>query len=276
MKKKQLSELQKNIVEENRTRERRNTANVSRDLRRFTLIELLVVIAIIAILASMLLPALNQARERARATNCLSNLKQIGLSQSQYSVDNLDYLCMGRGNDAWTYAIVLNDRGYVKNPGVFACPSTVNKITDLGYYSSDKYNTYGIREFRDADGQLYDNKVGKKGGTLRAGFTLIPPESSYSCGTRFGIRVSKVQEPSRFPYIGDTCPARGVVEKNSYRWVWFPYGAGGYLGGLVTRHSERCNLLFVDGHGEFLNNRELFSDYGFRHYSATGKLIESL
>ena len=45
MKKNQLSELQKNIVEENRTRERRNTANVSRDLRRFTLIELLVVTA---------------------------------------------------------------------------------------------------------------------------------------------------------------------------------------------------------------------------------------
>lgn len=276
MKKNQLSELQKNIVEENRTRERRNTANVSRDLRRFTLIELLVVIAIIAILASMLLPALNQARERARATNCLSNLKQIGLSQSQYSVDNLDYLCMGRGNDAWTYAIVLNDRGYVKNPGVFACPSTVNKITDLDYYSSDKYYTYGIREFRDADGQLYDNKVGKKGTTLLAGFTAIPSESTNSCGSRFGIRVSGVREASRFPYIGDSCAPQGVVEKNYYRWVWFPYGTGGFLGGLVTRHSERCNLLFVDGHGEFLNNRELFSDYGFRHYSATGKLIQTL
>ena len=276
MKKNQLSELQKNIVEENRTRERRNTANVSRDLRRFTLIELLVVIVIIAILASMLLPALNQARERARATNCLSNLKQIGLSQSQYSVDNLDYLCMGRGNDAWTYAIVLNDRGYVKNPGVFACPSTVNKITDLDYYSSDKYYTYGIREFRDAGGQLYDNKVGKKGTTLLAGFTEIPPESSYSCGSRFGIRVSGVREASRFPYIGDSCSPGGIVENNFYRWVWFPYGVGGYLGGLVTRHSERCNLLFVDGHGEFLNNRELFSDYGFRHYSATGKLIQTL
>jgi prepilin-type N-terminal cleavage/methylation domain-containing protein/prepilin-type processing-associated H-X9-DG protein len=115
----------------------------------FTLIELLVVIAIIAILASLLLPALSSAKERGRRVKCMSNLRQLGIAAQIYANQNNDNLPQSDGSNFWLWlwdvpapmADGLVDAG--ARPPVFYCPGLAASVGEKDMYAN---NTAGITQ----------------------------------------------------------------------------------------------------------------------------------
>ena len=192
----------------------------------FTLIERLVVIAIIAILAAILLPALNSARNRANTASCISNLKQLGTAGMMYADAHDGYfhpinqiLGSSGGNVEWTEYFVDN---YLGSIDVMNCPLIA------------KQSEYNVK------------KAGNAYGANAA--SICGQFDSSNKGTSIPAKQSQIKLPSQTIYMGDTRqPAANVpwVEWTSKRNMGSNRGTG--TSQLMPVHSGSVNILWVDG-----------------------------
>ncbi|MHB8995074.1 MAG: DUF1559 family PulG-like putative transporter [Armatimonadota bacterium] len=194
----------------------------------FTLIELLVVIAIIAILASILFPVFSKAREKARQTSCLSNIKQLGLAGMMYSDDYDEMLptnvhdinadsAQNAGDMTWR-AMVLP---YVKNTQIFLCPSNRNPGTPVfsGGMDYGQNAGYGLNVVHWAGGD-----------------SATPP---------FGRDLGGCEDVSSVIFLFESDGSESISNGGDGTHGWIP------TANWAKRHNEGSNVAFVDGHAKW-------------------------
>ncbi len=199
----------------------------------FTLIELLVVIAIIAILAAILFPVVARARENARKTSCISNLKQIGLGILQYTQDYDEKMVftytlapgVGPGYYRWQDTL----QPYLKSYQIVVCPSDSNPSTDTTSagvlttsYATNSVTQTGATEFVDA-----------------------PMNNAF----RPALSLAQYQDPAKTILLLDA----SAIEVNTYLQTdWGNTVPADMV--QSKRHLEGTNFLWADGHAKWLRD----------------------
>lgn len=210
----------------------------------FTLIELLVVIAIIAILAAILFPVFAKAREKARATSCLNNTKQIGLGIMQYTQDYDETYPMGgnNGNTRW-----YNDvASYIKSDQIRSCPSATIKIT--GNWGSN----YGI------------NPAISNWNSASPLAAIVTPAGMLLLADTAQMNPAKMGDNQR------TDPLHWGSYQSNNAVDWNVHGPGGgsytFSGGNdwsdelrwpVPVHGDGLNIAYADGHSKYMQITKL-------------------
>jgi prepilin-type N-terminal cleavage/methylation domain-containing protein/prepilin-type processing-associated H-X9-DG protein len=198
--------------------------------RGFTLIELLVVIAIIALLASLLLPGLSNAKETARATKCLSNMRQISLATSLYADENNDEFPRSQ-HSAFTHGQLVWGRAIAPQLAQFST-SWTNLLRGLYLCPSD----------RRTNGWSYGLNV----------YLELGPDDDYLGKPQTWRRTISIPQPQATIVFAESASLADHIMPH----FWTSPADAADVASL--RHAKKSNYAFADGHGERLRLRESY------------------